>query len=94
MLGTCKAVYIGLTVYSMTDIVHARLDKATQEIMRRLKRRYGWTDSELVRQGIRALGETELTPRERCDQIVGIGQFESGICDLGSNKAHLRQFGR
>jgi hypothetical protein len=78
----------------MTDIVHARLDAHTRKIMRRLKRRYGWTDSEVVRQGIRALSETGLTPQERCSQIVGVGKFESGISDLGSNKAHLRQFGR
>lgn len=78
----------------MTDIVHARLDAHTRQIMRRLKRRYGWTDSEVVRQGIRALSETELSPEERCLQIIGVGKFESGIADLGSNKAHLRRFGR
>jgi Arc/MetJ-type ribon-helix-helix transcriptional regulator len=78
----------------MTDIVHARLDAHTRQIMRRLKRRYGWTDSEVVRQGIRALSETELTSQERCKQVVGLGKFESGVSDLGSNKARLRQFGR
>ena len=62
--------------------------------MQRLKRRYGWTDSEVVRHGIRALSEAELTPKERCQQIIGIGEFESGVSDLGSNKAHLRRFGR
>ena len=78
----------------MTDIVHARLDENTRKILRRLKRRYGWTDSEVVRQGIRALSESELSPQDRCDQIVGLGKFESGKPDLGSNKRHLRQFGR
>lgn len=78
----------------MTDIVHARLDANTRKILRRLKRRYGWSDSEVVRQGIRALSETELTPQDRCDQVVGLGKFESGMADLGSNKEHLRHFGR
>jgi len=78
----------------MTDIVHARLDENTRKILRRLKRRYGWSDSEVVRQGIRALSETELTPQDRCDQIVGLGEFESGKPDLGRNKDHLRHFGR
>lgn len=78
----------------MTDIVHARLDANTRKIMRALKRRYGWTDSEVVRQGIRALSETELTSRDRCNQIVGLGKFASGVSDLGSKKEHLRHFGR
>lgn len=78
----------------MTDIVHARLDAHTRQIMRRLKHRYGWSDSEVVRQGIRALSETELTPQDRRDQIVGLGKFKSGVPDLGSNKEHLRRFGR
>jgi len=78
----------------MTDIVHARLDDDTRKILRRLKRRYGWSDSEVVRKGIRALAETESKPKDRCNQVVGLGEFESGTSDLGSNKAHLRHFGR
>ena len=78
----------------MTDIVHARLDANTREILRRLKRRYGWSDSEVVRQGIRALCEAGLSPQDRCDLVVGLGRFKSGKSDLGSNKEHLRHFGR
>lgn len=78
----------------MSNIIHARLDDNTRKILRRLKRRYGWSDSEVVRQGIRALNETELTPQDRCDQIVGLARFRSGKSDLGSNKKHLRHFGR
>ncbi|MDX1561906.1 MAG: hypothetical protein R3305_03225 [Gammaproteobacteria bacterium] len=78
----------------MKDIVHARLDADTKEIMRRLKCRYGWSDSEVVRQGIRALGETKLTSKDHHDRIVGLGKFESGVSGLGSDKEHLRGFGR
>ena len=78
----------------MTDIVHARLDETTRKILQRLKRRYGWSDSEAVRQGIRALNKPESTPRDRSKQIVGLGKFESGVPDLGSNKNYLRDFGR
>ena len=78
----------------MTDIIHARLDENTRKILRRLKRRYGWSDSEVVRRGICALSETESTPQDRCNQIVGLGKFESGVPDLGSNRDHLRNFGR
>jgi hypothetical protein len=78
----------------MTDIVHARLDANTRKILRLLKRRHGWSDSEVVRQGICALAEKELTPEDRCKRIAGLAKFESGVPDLGSNKEHLRQFGR
>jgi len=78
----------------MNEIVHARLDDHTRKIMRRLQRRHGWSESDIVRHGIRALGDTELPPDQRSKRIVGLGKFASGIRDLGSNKAHLRDFGR
>ena len=78
----------------MSTIVHARLDARTRQIMRRLQRRYGWSDSEVVRQGICALSEIDLTPQNRLEQIIGLGKFESGIPDLGSNKEHLRRLGQ
>jgi hypothetical protein len=27
-------------------------------------------------------------------KIAGIGKFRSGVCDLGSSKTHLKNFGR
>jgi len=78
----------------MNEIVHARLDDHTRKIMRRLQRRHGWSESDIVRHGIRALGDTELPPDQRSKRIVGLGKFASGIRDLGSNKEHLRDFGR
>ena len=86
-------VYTIIFVY-MKDIVHARIDKHTREIMRRLQRRHGWSDSEIIRIGIRALGDTDLLPGQRAEQIVGVGRFASGVKDLGSNKEHLKDFGR
>jgi hypothetical protein len=78
----------------MPAIVHARLDENTRKILLRLKRLYGWSDSEIVREGIRALSEAEIAPRNPTKQIVGLGQFESDVPDLGSNKDRLRDFGR
>ncbi len=78
----------------MSDIVHARLDSHTRQIMRRLQRRHGWSDSDIVRHGIRSLGETELPPGQRSKRIIGLGEFASGIEDLGSNDKHLHDFGR
>lgn len=88
-----RSVYLNIIVY-MKEIVHARLDEHTHRIMRRLQRRHGWSDSDVVRLGIRALGEAELPPGERAKRIAGLGKFASGMTDLGSNKRHLRDFGR
>jgi hypothetical protein len=78
----------------MNDIVHARLDDHTRKIMRRLQRRHGWSESDIVRNGIRALGDADLPTGQRTWRVVGIGKFASGIKDLGSNDKHLRDFGR
>lgn len=78
----------------MSAAVHARLDPDTQRILQRLKRRYGWSDSEVVRRGIRTVGETQLSQQGQRRRIAGLGRFVSGIADLGSNKEHLSGFGR
>jgi hypothetical protein len=76
----------------MSRIIHARLDAQTAQLLRELERRLGWNDSQVVREGIKALNV--LLVRERSRQIVGLGRFRSGIRDLGSNKEHLKGFGR
>lgn len=76
----------------MTGIVHARLDRETEQLLKRLERQFGWNTSEIVRRAIRALADAELSQRRR--KIVGLGEFESGIEDLGSNDAHLSDFGK
>ena len=86
-------VYFVNIVY-MNDIVHARLDSHTRQIMRQLKRRHGWSDSDIVRQAIRSLGDADLPPGQRSKRIIGLGKFASGITDLGSNDKHLHDFGR
>lgn len=76
----------------MSKIVHARLDPESERILARLCRRTGWKDSDVIRRGIRALEglASAHTPKE----IIGLGRFQSGRRDLGSNKKHLRGFGR
>ncbi|MFC1641068.1 hypothetical protein ACFL5O_00040 [Myxococcota bacterium] len=80
------------TNWEMNEIVHARLDPETERLLKRLERQFGWNASEVVRRAIRVLADAELPRRRR--QIVGLGEFESGIEDLGSNKAHLSGFGK
>jgi hypothetical protein len=76
----------------MSRILHARLDDETETMLRELERRFGWNDSKVVREGIRALNS--LLIRSGKQKIIGLGRFRSGIPDLGSNKDHLKGFGR
>jgi hypothetical protein len=74
-------------------IVHARLDPESRRILDRLRRRTGLNDSEIVRRALRALAGMELAPKRR-PRAIGLGKFESGVPDLGSNAAHFEGFGR
>ena len=76
----------------MARIIHARLDIETEKMLREVERGLGWSDSEIVRAGIKMLRGVML--RRRSCPIVGIGKFPSGLSDLGSNKEHLKGFGR
>jgi len=72
--------------------VQARLDEESYRSLRRLARRLGETPSEIVRRGIR-LVESIHGGRGRLG-VIGMGRFESGVKDLGSNKDHLKGFGQ
>ena len=86
-------MYTEARLVYMSDIVHARIDPETQRLLTRLKRQWGWSDSEAVRRGIRALAQLELR-RGVARKIVGLGKFASDVDDLGSNKEHMDGFGR
>ena len=49
-------------------------------------------DHAVVREGLRVLEASYLRRKKR--GIIGLGKFSSGVTDLGSNKEHLRGFGR
>jgi hypothetical protein len=76
----------------MGRIVQSRLDPETLELLTKLRRSTGLTDSELLRRGLHRLAERE--PRARRHRIVGVGKFASKATDLGSNKRRLQGFGR
>jgi len=73
-------------------IVQARLDDETGQALSRLTRQLGWSESEVVRAGLRLLDASHPAPG--APRIVGLGKFASGVPDLGSNKDHLKGFGR
>jgi hypothetical protein len=76
----------------MRNSIQARLDSDSQKALERLARHLGWRPSKIVREGIRLL--ESCYGRTVGQRIVGLGKFSSGIRDLGSNKRHLKGFGR
>ena len=76
----------------MKRTVQARLDSESARILHKFVAQLGWTPSQVVREGLRVLAACQ--PRGPARTIVGLGKFESGVVDLGSNKDHLQGFGR
>ena len=75
----------------MDRMVQARVTEDLVEAMKRLRRRTGMSESDIIRQGITLLDRIYRTPRRR---IAKLGAFASDVADLGSNKAHLKGFGK
>lgn len=77
----------------MKATVQARLDEESQAALDRLVQRLGWSPSEVVRESLRLMVlHHEGAPKKR--KIAGIGEFDSGVPDLGSNRKHLEGFGK
>ena len=77
----------------MNALVQALLDEESRKMMERLVKETGWTPSKVVREGVKLLAACHLG-KTRKRKIHGMGQFDSGIPDLGSNKKHMEGFGR
>ena len=76
----------------MKITVQARLDHQSHVKLKRLVQRLGWSPSRVVREGLELLDVYYGKPAGK--RFVGIGRFDSGISDLGSNKKHLEGLGR
>lgn len=76
----------------MSRIIQARIDAETESLLSQLQLRLGWSDSQIVREGIKALGSLSTPTRRK--KIVGLGKFSSEVTDLASNKKHLKGFGK
>jgi len=76
----------------MRTAIQARLDDQSQRRLAVLVRELGWSPSQVVREGLRILEANYLRRKRR--GIIGLGKFRSGVSDLGSNKKHLRDFGK
>ncbi len=76
----------------MPATVQARLDRPTQAALDRLVKQLGWSPSRVVREAVRLLAASQ--GRAAGKKITGLGEFDSGCSDLGSNPRHLEGFGR
>jgi hypothetical protein len=76
----------------MRASVQARLDRESRRALTQLVQRLSWSPSRVVREGLRLLAACQGGHGGK--KIVGLGKFSSGIRDLGSNKTHLKGFGR
>jgi len=76
----------------MASTIQARLDHESEELLRRLTRKTGWSPSQIVREGLRLLASCHAGKGKRA--LIGQGKFASGAGDLASNKAHLKGFGQ
>lgn len=75
-----------------SSTVQARLDDRDAKTLRALASRLGWSPSKVVREGLRLLAASHLGGERR--HVIGLGKFESGVPDLGSNRRNLKGFGR
>jgi hypothetical protein len=71
--------------------IHARLDEETEELRAQLKKTAGWSDSEIVRRGIKVLAS--VTPALKKRKFRGVGKYKSGLRDLATNKKYMEGFG-
>ena len=76
----------------MRSAIQARLGDRSRKRLAVLVRELGWSPSQIVREGLRVLEASYLRRKKR--GVIGLGRFCSGVSDLGSNKKHLRDFGR
>lgn len=72
--------------------MQARLDKDSQVALEKLMRRLGWSSSQVVREGLKLMAATYgASPKKK---IIGMGEFDAGVPDLGTNKKYLEGFGK
>jgi hypothetical protein len=75
----------------MKTSVQARLDPESQAALDRLVRRHGWTTSKAVRESILQM-DGQHAPKAR-RMLIGVGEYDSGIPDLATNKKYLEDLG-
>jgi hypothetical protein len=75
----------------MGSSVQLRLDEETEAALKRIAHAEGWTDAETLRFCIHEVDRQRGAKRQR--RMIGIGEFNSGIPDLATNKKYLEDLG-
>lgn len=75
----------------MKTIVQARIDEETQAALDRLTRSEGWTASRVIRESILFMDENRAAKPRR--KMIGVGEFDSGVGDLATDKKYLEDLG-
>jgi hypothetical protein len=75
----------------MFKTIQARLDDETAAVREELQSQLGWSDSQIVRHGIRALASLVRKPKKR--KFYGMGEYDFGISDLSTNPKYMEGFG-
>jgi hypothetical protein len=75
--------------------VHARLREEDRNLLERLKRATGRTESEILRRGLQLVAAEEARQPSALE-IAGrsAGRFRKGPVDLSTNDRHLEEFGK
>jgi hypothetical protein len=75
----------------MGSSVQVRLDDETEAALKRIASAEGWTTSEALRFCIHQVDRQRGAKRRQ--RLIGIGEFDSGIPDLATNKKYLDDLG-
>ena len=75
----------------MATTVQSRFDSKAQEALKKLIRTHGWTTSQALRESVLSLAEQ--TTAKPLPRLIGIGCVDSGVSDLATNNAHMKDFG-
>ena len=75
----------------MATTVQSRFDTKAQEALKSLIRAHGWTTSQALRESVLRLAEQ--TTAKPLPRLIGVGCVDSGVSDLATNKAHMKDFG-
>ncbi|HRP69062.1 MAG TPA: hypothetical protein PLY93_05985 [Turneriella sp.] len=79
----------------MAKTITARIDDTTEKQLARLALKLHQSESQVIRRSIESLAALELNTKRKPKKIFyGLGEYDSGIADLGTNKAYLHDFGR
>ena len=78
----------------MKRYVHARLSREDREVLDRLKRSMGYSESDILRQGLYLVAEAAGSrPSARTLAGLSAGKFRNGPRDLSTARKHLEGFG-